>query len=67
MKVLTEDILQPLLQQMLKMVSNSTYTSPGPGDVSIHQLPHRQLSAVRQTRRHSDAAIDGLSKVTKVI
>ena len=38
-----------------------------PGDVSIHQLPHRQLSAVCQTRPHSDAAAVGLSKVSKVI
>jgi len=39
-----------------------------PGDVvSIRQSPHRQLSAVRQTRPHSDAAAVGLSKVSKVI
>jgi len=31
--------------------------------VSIRQLPHRQLSAVCQTKPHSDAAAVGLSKV----
>jgi len=36
------------------------------GDViSIHQSPHRQLSAVCQTRLHSDAAAVCLSKVSK--
>jgi len=34
-----------------------------PGDVSIRQSPHQQLSAVRQTRPHSYAAAVGLSKV----
>jgi len=38
-----------------------------PRDVSIHQSPHRQLSAVCQSRPHSDAATVGLSKVSKVI
>jgi len=37
-----------------------------PGDVvSIRQSPHRQLSAVRQTRPHTDAAAVSLSKVSK--
>jgi len=31
--------------------------------VTIHQAPHQQLSAVRQTRQHSDDAAVGLSKV----
>jgi len=39
-----------------------------PGDVvSIRQSPHRQLSAVHQSRLHSDAATVGLSKVSEVI
>ena len=37
-----------------------------PKDVSIHQSPYRQLSAVRQTRLHSDTAAVDLSKVFKV-
>jgi len=32
--------------------------------MSIHQSPHRQLSAVCQTVLHSDAAAVGLSKVS---
>jgi len=36
-----------------------------PGDiVSIRQSPHQQLSAVCQTRPHSDAAAVGFSKVS---
>jgi len=43
MKMLTEDMLQSSLQQMFKMASHSTDTSP---EISfIHQSP-RQLSAV---------------------
>ena len=38
-----------------------------PGSVSFCQSPHQQLSVVRQTRPHSDAAAVGLSKVSKVI
>ena len=39
-----------------------------PGDiVSIRQSPHQQLSAVCQTRPHSDAAAVGFSKVSEVI
>jgi len=37
-----------------------------PGDVSICQSLH-QLSAVCQTRLHSDAAAVGVSKVSKVV
>jgi len=35
--------------------------------VSICQSPHQWLSVVHQTRPHSDAAVVGLSKVSKVI
>jgi len=34
--------------------------------ISIHQLPQRQLSAVRQTRPHSDAAAVVLWNVSKL-
>jgi len=40
--MLIEDMLQPLLQQMFKMASHFTHTSP-------KMLPHQQPSAVCQT------------------
>jgi len=56
-KMLTEDMLQLLLQQMFKISAHFTDV------ISICQLPHRQLSVVQQTRPHSDAAAVGLSTV----
>jgi len=63
MKMLTEDMLQTLLQQMFK--NGIPFHRHKPGDVvSIRQLPHRQLFAVCHTRPHSNAAVVGLSKVS---
>jgi len=56
-KMLTENILHPLLQQMFKMASLCMDISPQMSSLFVtRRLPHRQLSAVHQTRPHSDAA-----------
>jgi len=63
----TEERLQPLLQQMFKMASYSMDAKPE-DVISICQSPHhRQLSTVHQTRLHSGAAAVGLSKVSKIL
>jgi len=54
---------------IMTIVKNGVYLhSHKPGDVvSIRQSPHRQLSAVCQTRPHSDAAAVFLSNISKII
>jgi len=66
--MLTENILHPLLQQMLKMASFCTDTSSELSPFVTRQSPHRQLSAVHQTRPHSDtAAAIVISYVSEII
>jgi len=58
-----------LLQSLLnKCWKRWPFARTQPWDfVSIHQSPHCQLSAVRQTRPHSDATAVALSNVSKII
>jgi len=66
--MITEDMLQPLLQQMYKMASHSTDTSLEISSPFVScNLLHQQLSAILQTRPRSDTAAVGLSKNSKAI
>jgi len=51
------NMLHPLLQQMFKMASFCMNTSQEISIVSIRQLHHQQLSAICQTRSHTDTAV----------
>jgi len=64
--MLTEDVLQTVLQQMFIMASLSMDTYPEMSSPFVSRLIDSCL-LIRQTRPHSDAAAVCLSKVAKVI
>jgi len=66
-KMLTEDMLQSLLQQMFKMASHSTDTSPGTSSPLVSRLIDNCLLYARPDRTQTLLLAIGLSKVSKVI